>query len=75
MIIEDNAHKVLNFSSTIIGKVFKYGSSYFLRIAKTTTNDTDTGYINAVNLETGKPECFTSNDVIEPIENAKVVIE
>jgi len=75
MVIEDNTHKTLRFSSTVIGKIFKIDNNYFLRIPKTTTNDNDRGYINAVNLETGEPACFESNDVIVILENARVVIE
>jgi len=75
MNIEDKRDKSLHFSVTVIGKVFKHGDNYFLRIPKTITTDFDVGYINAVNLVTGEPACFESNDVIEILENAKVVIE
>ena len=76
MYIEDNTRKILHVSVIPIGKVFKHGNDYFLRIPKTITTDFDAGgYINAVNLETGKPAHFESNDVIEILENAKVVIE
>lgn len=75
MYIEDNTRKILHVSVIPIGKVFKHGDDYFLRIPKTKTTDFDVGYINAVNLETGKPASFESNDVIEILENAKVVIE
>lgn len=70
VIVEKNKENKIRFDEIDVGDVFKSDNEFFMKIFSEVGDVPD----NAVSLRTGICELFEEYDVIEIVNNAKMVI-